>query len=161
MKALKQTPLKKGAVMTIADLITSAGASITLLRTAIAARDESKIEAALSDLQTKYGDLGGMVIGLVEKSMSLQDALVMANHKNAELKLELAEQIKYKLKEVAPGKFAYFCEASNETGEPAHYLCQPCKDAGIKSVLHIFNANQYFPAHYECHIDKKSHSFYV
>ncbi len=53
--------------MTIADLITGAGASITLLKTAIAARDESKIEAALSDLQTKYGDLGGMVIGLVEK----------------------------------------------------------------------------------------------
>lgn len=128
--------------MSIADLITSAGATINLLKTAIAARDESKIEAALSELQTKYGDLGAMVIGLVEKSMSLQDSLVVSNNENAQLKLQLAESIKYKLREVATGKFAYFAEAIDEPSEPAHYICQPCKDAGIKSILRLTKRGQ-------------------
>jgi len=146
--------------MTLTDAITSASATIGLLKTALAARDEAKIQAALMELQSKYGELGGMVIGLIEKSMSLQDSLVMANNENTQLKLQLAESIKYKLKEIATGAFAYFAEENNETGEPAHYLCQTCKDKGIKAVLRETAKNEWVPRTFNCP-NVKEHSFYV
>lgn len=145
--------------MSISAAIAGVNATLTLLKGALDARDDFKIKSALIDLQSKCLELGGISMDLFEKNQTLLTSLVDTKSENEQLHRKIEENLKYRLKELTAGQYAYFSEANSETGEPAHYLCQPCKDAGVKSILRHLSDTLY-GGMYKCP-SKKEHDFFV
>jgi len=85
------------------------------------------------------------VIAAQERVLELQSLLQSDRETIAKQRDEISclhraevERDKYKLRAVVPGgAVAYFAAANSETGEPEHWLCQPCFDAGKKVALKI------------------------
>lgn len=69
------------------------------------------------------------------------DALRAARERIRELEAKEREGQRYQLVEMVPdtGAFAYrlrpAAELDERRDEPVHFLCQPCFDSGIKTVL--------------------------
>lgn len=80
--------------------------------------------------------------------MELQQQNFEASQELRKLKEALAERGRYTLFQITPGSFVYRANISPEGGdpdapgsaEPEHYLCQPCYDKGVKSVLQDFRS---------------------
>lgn len=142
--------------MDISSALSSAKAAFDILSTSIAARDEAKIQAALTDLQRKHTELTASAMAHIEKAFNLQSDLLKAKDEISKLKTEINQKESYDLFEVASGKF---CCKSNKEGSPLHYLCQPCWDRGIKSVLQLHSANQGWPPKMVCSTENK-HNFF-
>lgn len=110
--------------------------TLDLLKTAVAARDAAKIETAMQDMASRLTDALMSGLASVGKAQALQAALLAAERKNAELEQKLADQAMYELHELRPGAFVYRSKpALNGPEAPQHYLCQACRDQGIKTVL--------------------------
>lgn len=107
-------------------------------RIAIDARDDAKLKLLMVDMQGKI--LEAMEAALASKSqaMTIQNALHVAQDELKEIKAKAAERQRYTLTKI-PGQGKQYAYASQpEQGgqnEPPHYICQPCYDKGIKSVL--------------------------
>lgn len=131
-----------------------------IAKTALEARDEGKINAALSELNRKHLDLSTAALQLQEKLVALQAALSELQSENTELRAKANDRAHYVLHAVSPGRFVYRNTPDPERPDiPAHYLCQTCYDQGIKSVLHVIHDNMVGTA-FECLADKK-HTFYT
>lgn len=117
--------------------------TLDLLRVAIAARDSAKIEAAMQDMTGRLTDALMSGLAAVEKAQTLQTALVTAERRNAELEQELVDRAMYELHELRPGAFAYRSKSTLDRPEqPQHYLCQACRDSGLKTILQYVHAVQ-------------------
>lgn len=142
--------------MDISSALTGAKAAYDILATSISARDDAKIQAALTDLQRKHADLTASAMAHIEKAFKLQSDLLKAREEIVSLKAQIDKKESYDLFEISIGKFCY---KSNKDEVPLHYLCQPCWDKGIKSVLHFHSARHGWPAKMTCSTDNK-HDFY-
>lgn len=75
--------------------------------------------------------------------LQLQNEHCEASQELRKLKEALAERGRYSLVEITEGSYAYKSKvvqaesaaSSPVASEPEHYLCQPCYDKGVKSVL--------------------------
>lgn len=131
--------------------LTSAMQLIGLAKVAIDARDEAKAKSALMDLTLKLNDVSISALSSTEKAMTLQNSLREAQDENRALKLAAEERQGYVLTEVCPGSHAYKSKAGQDGDDtPAHYLCQPCYDKRIKSVLRFSRASTTHNAHWTC-----------
>ncbi|MDI4633318.1 hypothetical protein J7U46_09690 [Pelomonas sp. V22] len=107
-------------------------AALGIAQVALAARDEAKVKEALQDMSERLFSLSQAALAMAEKNMALQAALTEASANHAEVEAKLAERGSYELAEASSGVFAY---KSLDSSKALHYLCQPCYDNGIKSVL--------------------------
>lgn len=123
-------------MLEITTALSGVSGTLDLLKTAVAARDAAKIEAALQDMSSRLTEALMSGLASVETAKALQAKLVAAERKNAELEKQLADQAMYELHELRPGAFAYRSKPALDGREaPTHYLCQPCRDQGIKTLL--------------------------
>jgi cell division protein FtsB len=132
--------------------------ALGLAKTAIEARDEAKLDAALADINTKHLALSMAGLQLAEALSACQAAKSELERENRDLHSKIADRKRYLLHELAPGQIAYRSAPDGESAEPEHYLCQVCYDKGVKSVLHVVHDGMLGTA-YECLADK-THTFY-
>lgn len=107
-------------------------AALGIAQVALAARDEAKVKEALQDMSERLFSLSQAALAMAEKNMALQASLAEVNAKHAQVEAKLAERGSYELAEASSGVFAY---KSLDSSKAPHYLCQPCYDKGIKTVL--------------------------
>jgi hypothetical protein len=130
-------------------------AALQLVKGAVAARDDAKVQAALIQVQDKLLDMSIASLGLTERVRSVQTALEEAKRENAELKAKLDERAMYALHEIEPGKFCYRSKPVGESPEPTHHLCQICFDKGIKSILQLESGHEWMSPNMHCLADPK------
>jgi len=129
--------------MELSTALTGAKGAFDLLQGAIRARDDAKIQAATLELREKLFAMSDIAMAYVERNAALvsrnaQLELTSAEQARAIAKLEdkAAERARYALHEIRPGAFVYaFVPTAGADARPAHYLCQPCYDRGIRAVL--------------------------
>ena len=121
--------------MELAAALASARTALELIKLGVAARDEAKVQAALIEANMRLLDLSTAALSLAEKNGALVAQLAAAQSENRQIKAKLDDRAAYALHEVRPGAFVYAAKAAGDGSKPAHYLCQPCYDKGIKTVL--------------------------
>ncbi|MGL6245683.1 hypothetical protein [Pseudomonas sp.] len=145
--------------MEITAALSSLSAAIGLVKSASDARDEAKINTAMSEVNRRYFELSMAAIELVEKCNALLCTNADIQTQLSELQRKARERENYLLHEVAPGRFAYRFNPTNDTGDAPHYVCQTCQDKDIKSVLHVTNDSM-LGTTYQC-LNCKDHTFYA
>ncbi len=109
----------------------------TLGQTLVGLRDFNESAAVVAQLN---GELLRAQESLFSLSAQLHE-LQQENFRTAEelrdLRERLTERARYSLHELSRGVFVYRSNGATAAGgsEPVHYLCQPCFDKGVKSVL--------------------------
>lgn len=126
----------------ISGAISAISATVATLKTAVAARDEAKVEAAISDLKDRLFDLQGANLELVEKLHVAKLELHAVVHERNQLQAKLVDRGNYALFNLMqrPGEFWVYRYQGNDSsadggGTPVHYLCQTCFHDERKSVL--------------------------
>ena len=146
--------------MEIGAALSSLSATLGLAKSALEARDEAKIKAALADFNEKHLALYTAALHLAEKLATAQTALGDLQREAAELRAQRDDRARYALYEVKPGHFAYRSTPSaDRPNDPPHYLCQTCYDKGVKSVLHVIH-DAMLGTTFEC-LNDKQHTFYA
>jgi len=136
----------------ITGALTAARALAELAKVAIDARDDAKAKGAIADLQSKLFDATSAALAMAEKASALQTALSEAQREKGEIEAKLSDRASYALHEIRPGAFVYAAKAGGDgaADRPAHYLCQPCYDKGIKAILRFAPARPGANALYLC-----------
>ena len=127
----------------ISALLSSAGALHEIFKTIINARDSGISAAVKSDLTERLLEsqarLSQVLGTIVEK-----DALIQSLAQRVrELEADQSERARYQLAKLGAvgDQFAYrlrpAAELVERADDPPHFLCQPCFDAGKKSVLRL------------------------
>lgn len=127
----------------IASLLTGLNGAISLVRALVNERDRQKAASIESDLtdrilqtQAKLAEVLGTII---EKDGTIQ----ALSERIRVLESDQSEKARYRLAKVGSigDFFAYelrpAAELPERSDEPAHFLCQPCFDAGNKGVLRL------------------------
>lgn len=126
-------------MMEIAAALSGIKGALELASAAVDARDSAKAKTAISDVTSRFMDAQIRLVEMTERLLLLQTQLATANQQLEEAKRRLAEREQYVLHEITRGTFAYRFQPSDAAGTqgsvPTHYLCQPCFDKGVKSVL--------------------------
>jgi Asp-tRNA(Asn)/Glu-tRNA(Gln) amidotransferase C subunit len=106
-------------------------------------RDRQKAAAIQIDLTNKILALQSQLLEVFSTVVE-KDALVSTlSNRVRELESHESEKARYELAKLGSlGEFLAYrlrssAELSERTTEPQHFLCQPCFDAGKKSVLHV------------------------
>jgi hypothetical protein len=109
---------------------------IDLAKAALDARDDAKVKDALISMQDRLYEATSAALSAQEKVAALQDTATKLKDDLREIQAQVHEKERYPLAEVRPGAYAYaYHPVDDGKTEPAHYLCQNCYDAKIKSVL--------------------------
>jgi len=109
----------------------------------IAERDGIKAAAIQIDLSEKLIQAQSQISEVLAAIISKDAALSVLTERIRELEASQSERARYQLAKLGTvGEFfAYQLrpagELSERTDEPAHFLCQPCFDAGKKGVLRV------------------------
>ena len=129
--------------MDISLLLSSISGSIELGNLLVNERDRHKAAAIQIDLSEKLiqaqVQISQVLAAIIEKDGLIQSL----SQRNRELEASQSDRARYQLAKLgAVGDFfAYQLRTPDELGdrsnEPNHFLCQPCLDAGKKSVLRI------------------------
>lgn len=132
--------------MDLSSFFTLSNASIELARLMVNERDRHKLAAIQIDftekviqLQTKLSEVSSAIVEKDGRISHLADRV-------RELERRQSEEARYQLAKVGTvgDFFAYklrpAAELVERTDEPEHFLCQPCFDAGKKSVLRIIGS---------------------
>jgi hypothetical protein len=137
--------------MDISTALASITAAIDMARAGLEARDNAKVQSALIDVHSKLLSLSIACTSLSETNFALRQALEEANTLNRQLQAKAQERERYVPAEICPGSYAYASKPlDGRQNEPAHYLCQPCYDADVKSVLRHTPARTGVDAHWTC-----------
>lgn len=144
--------------MELISAMSALSTALGLAKTAVEARDESKLNAALADINTKHLALSMAALQLADSLNACQAAKADLERENRDLRAKAEYRGRYTLHELAPGRFAYRHTPIANSLEPEHHLCQICYDKGVKSVLHTIKDSMLGTA-YEC-LAEKPHSFY-
>lgn len=124
---------------------------LQLLQTAIQARDDARLRAALADLDVKLHALTVASLASAEKAAALEASLRAAERVQRELEVQLADRATYQLQEIRPGAFAYAPKPEHEGPQlPQHYVCQPCYDKGVKAVLRYEPGGEWATGKWTC-----------
>lgn len=126
--------------MDLAGAISGVGALLQIAEVAIKARDDAKAKQAIADVQIKLLDLSTAALAMAQTNISLTDEIRLLKEENQQLQMKASEREGYALAEISPGVYAYKSQPveGREDSVP-HYVCQPCYDKGVKSVLRYFN----------------------
>lgn len=131
--------------------LTGARAAFELIKAAVAARDDAKLQAALADMGARLTDAILSALASAEKAAALQAALSAAEREKAEAHAKLLDRAQYTLHEIRPGAFVYRSQpVDGGSHPPQHYLCQPCYDGGVKAVLRHVDGGDGFAHKLEC-----------
>lgn len=149
--------------MDFSTAISSALGMVQIADAALKARDSTKASQAISEIQLKLVELSMSALTVTEKNMSLANEVRSLQDELNELKRKASDWDKYTLAEVCIGVHAYQPKKyGTDSGIPFHYLCQPCYDKGIKSMLRFLSHFKGNPqdnySEWLCPEDKK-HSF--
>lgn len=127
---------------TVMNAITSAKTAAEMLKMIVAVRDDAKAAEAVAEvkqhLATAYESLFSVVqqsLNVTEQLTSAKDEIQSLKAENQRLHLEAEERNRYALADIGGGVMAYRLKPDDQSGEPLHYLCQPCMAKGHKSVL--------------------------
>lgn len=131
--------------MDLPSLISSAGASFTLLkdlgRALLDERDRQKAAAIHIQFTEKLIDTQAQLMEVQSAVIEQQRRIPILEQRIRELQAEQAEKARYELAKLGiDGEFfAYRLRDAGEpgqgAGEIAHFVCQPCFDAGKRVVL--------------------------
>ncbi|MGT2474576.1 hypothetical protein [Paraburkholderia terrae] len=132
--------------MEIATISATLGAlktSIDLIKSAVAAHDESKISGALKDINDRIFQVQNASLQAQEKMSSMRDEIEtlkdgkrQLSARVAELEHQKSDREKYDLHELSEGVFVLAKIEASQNGRSSHYLCQPCMDnVAKKGVL--------------------------
>lgn len=129
--------------MDVSLLISSISSAMELGRLLVNERDRQKaaaIEVNLTDKLIQAQALVSQVLGAIIEKDGLVQVL---SERVRELETQQSERARYELAKlgVVGEQFAYrlrpAAELAERNNEPPHFLCQPCFDAGKKSVLRV------------------------
>lgn len=117
-------------------LVTGAVTAIQAARkigsAALQVRDFNKFAGTIAEINDQLLKAQESLFAHNADMLDLQQKYHEACEELRRLKAVAADREGYVLRELAPGVFAYLSEGRPE---PQHYLCQPCFDKGVKSVL--------------------------
>lgn len=132
-------------------LISIAGTAISTAKdigkAAMGLRDFSQVAAAMSQINDQLLKAQDSLFAHNAQIMALQQENFEAREELRKLKEALAQRARYSLFELSSGVFVYRMNVTPQLGgptnpgspEPTHYVCQPCFDKGIKSILRKCN----------------------
>ncbi|MEE9871819.1 MAG: hypothetical protein PBV86_13660 [Delftia lacustris] len=134
--------------MNIGDALVATKAAYDLAATALAARDDSKVQQAMADLQTKLLDALSMGFAQVQALHSLEletqkmrMELVEARRQREDLEAKFKEKVQYSLFEVVPGAWAYTAVSDMQKAVDSRpNFCASCYSAGKVVPLQHFQA---------------------
>lgn len=130
--------------MELATALSSARAALDLLQLGLNARDDAKVKAATADLNARISDITERAIGFQERNAALVEATSVQARRIAELEQAAMDRERYVLHELRPGAFAYTLRHVHQGPDhPAHHLCQPCYDKGVKAMLRYRNGPEW------------------
>lgn len=118
------------------------GAALTSLKAAkdiaeamVGLRDTAAFQGKLIEFQSKIIDANEAAFAAQDERASLLQRISELEEKVAQFEAWEAEKQRYKLQEVASGRFVYALKESVQASEPHHKLCTRCFDQGIKSIM--------------------------
>jgi hypothetical protein len=111
--------------------------ALDLARLAIDARDDAKIKTALAEVSELYIAALTAAADSAKRFHDLQTEHLLLKDEQRDLRHRIEERSKYRLEAIGPGVFCYRADLDEASGEPAHFLCQPCYDRGIKAILRL------------------------
>lgn len=136
--------------------------AIGLTKLAVDARDDSKAQQALTEVNAKLVALSISALALAESNRALMAQVGSLENELHELKLQAEDRERHPLTELRPGAYAYATKPVQEGDDPqAPYLCQPCYDKGIKAMLQFQRARPALLAHYTCPEGGASHTIAI
>jgi len=155
-------PFPRGADMNIPDALMAAKAAYDLLATGLAARDASKIEAAMLDLRQQLWDVSNISLSQVQAlhRLELEAQELRVQAANAvrdleDLKAQIAEEAKYELTEIRTGIWARVRVEDVETSvERRPNFCPTCYSSGRKTPLQYHQAQPGVSSFLRCPADK-------
>ena len=120
------------------------------LQKAIEVRDTIKFGEEVGKLHGQIlAAMSGAVAAKTDQS-ALLDEVRDLKKRVADLEGWEAEKERYELVELAPSVLAFRVKPSMQAGEPVHYICATCYNAGkknfLKQIIHGPNYNKF-----ECH----------
>jgi hypothetical protein len=110
---------------------------------ALAFRDFNQTAGAITQINEQLLKAQDGLFAHNSQLMELQQKYFEATEELRKLKEALAERGRYSLFQLSPNVFVYRVNVSPDASgsgdpgatDPMHYLCQPCFDKGVKSVL--------------------------
>lgn len=125
--------------------------AIGLTKLAVEARDDSKAQQALTEVNAKLVALSISALALAESNRALSAQVGLLENELHKLKLAAEDRERHTLTELRPGAYAYATKPVEEGHQPqAPYLCQPCYDKAVKAVLQFHQGRPGVLAHYTC-----------
>ena len=129
-------------------VIASVTSTLNLLKTAIDARDQAKVQSVYKELNKEIVEIQNMFFSIQEKNFQLLENKSELEKENRSLKNEIeklenkiSEQESYKLFDVFNGNYVLRFVGEGEE----HFICQPCFDnRGHKCVLQSQGTEYYF-----------------
>jgi len=115
--------------------VQAARTAFGLVKTAIEARDDSKVKAALVDMGERLMDVTMAGTEAASKLSSATMELHELRQKLRDAEARQQERERYVLTEVAKGAYALRFQTREDDVTPAHYACQVCMDSGHRSVM--------------------------
>ncbi|MBR8314664.1 hypothetical protein KDW36_15880 [Burkholderia dolosa] len=131
----------------LSSAIGAGNAAFDLVKNAVAARDQAKIEARTAELEIKMREINQAALHALQDAFkATQDLNAMQDRASAlqreidELKATANERKRYALVDIGRQQFAYALRTNalrEIDTEPAskYYFCQPCMDSDQKVVL--------------------------
>ena len=137
----------------ISGAISGLSATVQALKAAVAARDEGKINDAISDLKERLFDVQSANLQAVEQLHAAQTKIHALVAELDQLKAKAVERELYVPHNLAQGTASFFAyryqgneRARDGSPVPLHYLCQPCFDNGRKSILLVGTGEAFCPS---------------
>lgn len=170
MAAPTQPPIAiKRAGMNIPEALAAIKATYDLLSISVAARDEAKVQLAMSDLLSRLMDASNTALAQIQATHALEMEVqqlrmqaIQAQTRHAELEAQLKQRSQYKLTEVAPGKWVRELIEPTDTPEGSRkYFCATCYGQGREIPLEFVKADQYGSAQLLCAAGSNAHTLYL
>lgn len=126
----------------IAGTVASLKAASDLAKGLVGIRDATMINDKVIELQR-------VILAAQSDAFAAQSELFSMAEKIRELEKQVAEVYawqaearRYKLTHLPPGAYVYILTAEAANGEPTHYICATCYEAGKKAILQSKGAIQ-------------------
>lgn len=123
------------AIAPIASVMTALKSVKDLTETIIDLRDRETFQQKRLELQSVVLDAQQSAFASQQERASLIDQVRGLEADIAALRAWDAERERYELRSPGTGAYAYAVKPGVESGEPAHWLCCTCFQAGKKSIL--------------------------
>ncbi|WP_155631639.1 MULTISPECIES: hypothetical protein [Burkholderia cepacia complex] len=131
----------------LSSAIGAGNAAFDLVKNAVAARDQAKIEARTAELEIKMREINQAALHALQDALkatqdlnAMQDKATALQREIDELKATTDERKRYALVDIGRQQFAYALRANalreiDAEPTPKYYFCQPCMESDQKVVL--------------------------